>query len=52
MPELLLDHTVLDAQLNDLLDARHWYVGYSGGVDSTALLHLLQRWRRANTGAP
>ena len=47
-----LDHTTLDAQLNDLLDARHWYVGYSGGVDSTALLHLLQRWRRANTGAP
>lgn len=52
MPELLLDHTALDAQLSDLLDARHWYVGYSGGVDSTALLHLLQRWCKANAGAP
>jgi tRNA(Ile)-lysidine synthase len=52
MPELLLDYTALDAQLSDLLEARQWYVGYSGGVDSTVLLHLLQRWCKANAGAP
>ncbi|RLA44373.1 MAG: tRNA lysidine(34) synthetase TilS [Gammaproteobacteria bacterium] len=52
MPELLLDHTALDARLGDLLEARQWYVGYSGGVDSTVLLHLLQRWREAHAGAP
>ncbi len=52
MPELLLDHTALDAQLHDLLGARHWYLGFSGGVDSTVLLHLIHRWCRANAGAP
>jgi tRNA(Ile)-lysidine synthase len=53
MPEhALLDHTTLDAQLTGLLDASHWYVGFSGGLDSTALLHLLQRWRRDNPSAP
>jgi len=48
----LLDHRDLDEQLNTLLGASHWYVGYSGGVDSTALLHLLHRWRTAHPGAP
>ena len=52
MSEPTLDHTVLDGQVGDLLDARRWYVGFSGGVDSTVLLHLLQRWCKANVGAP
>ena len=53
MPEdALLDHSTLDAQLTGLLNAPHWYVGFSGGVDSTVLLHLLQRWCRANPSAP
>jgi tRNA(Ile)-lysidine synthase len=40
----LLDYRDLDSQLIEFLDASHWYVGFSGGVDSTVLLHLLQRW--------
>ena len=53
MPEdALLDHSTLDAQLTGLLNAPRWYVGFSGGVDSTVLLHLLQRWCRANPSAP
>ena len=39
-------------ELADLQSAPHWYLGFSGGVDSTVLLHLLNRWRRANPGAP
>ncbi len=50
--DAVLDHRVLDGALSDLLQARHWYVGFSGGVDSTVLLHLLQRWRRAHGAAP
>ena len=52
MADIPLDHHILDSQLAPLLDARHWFVGFSGGVDSTVLLHLLQRWRRRNSGAP
>jgi len=52
MSEPQLDHSALDAQLNTLAGACHWYVGFSGGVDSTVLLHLLHRWCRANPGAP
>jgi len=48
----LLDFPDLDDQLNPLLGAPHWCVGYSGGVDSTVLLHLLHRWRAAHPGAP
>jgi len=52
MAEALLDYTALDGQLRGLLDAPGWYVGFSGGVDSTALLHLVQRWCKANPGSP
>jgi tRNA(Ile)-lysidine synthase len=48
----LLNHTYLDSQLNELLTAPGWYVGFSGGVDSTVLLHLLHCWCAANPGAP
>lgn len=47
-----IDHRLLDRQLEPLLGARHWYVGFSGGVDSTVLLHLLRRWRLTRTQAP
>ena len=52
MSEIMLDHTVLDSLLSELPGAPHWTVGFSGGVDSTVLLHLLHRWCRANPGAP
>ena len=52
MADVQLDHTALDCQLQSLLDARHWYVGFSGGVDSTVLLHLLHQWRRRHPEAP
>jgi tRNA(Ile)-lysidine synthase len=48
----LLQHTDLDAPLAELLAAPGWYVAYSGGLDSTVLLHLLQRWCTANPGSP
>ncbi len=40
----------LAQQLEALQDAPHWYVGLSGGIDSTVLLHLLVRWREARCG--
>jgi tRNA(Ile)-lysidine synthase len=48
----LLNYTALDSQLHELLAAPAWYVGFSGGMDSTVLLHLLHAWRAANAGAP
>ena len=42
----------LDDQLTTLLDAPRWYVGFSGGIDSTVLLHLLHSWCRHNPDAP
>ncbi|MCP5131377.1 MAG: tRNA lysidine(34) synthetase TilS [Pseudomonadales bacterium] len=52
MADTSIDHGVLDKPLEPLLDARHWYVGFSGGIDSTVLLHLLQRWCRQHPNAP
>jgi tRNA(Ile)-lysidine synthase len=46
------DHHSLDGQLAALADAPCWYVGFSGGLDSTVLLHLIERWRREHPGAP
>lgn len=48
----MLSHADLDDQLNALTAAPHWYVGFSGGIDSTVLLHLLHQWRAAHPGAP
>lgn len=47
-----LTPSALDAQLSSLVDAPRWYVGFSGGLDSTVLLHLLQRWCRHHPQAP
>jgi tRNA(Ile)-lysidine synthase len=52
MAEAVLTPAYLDAQLAPLLDAPHWYVGFSGGIDSTVLLHLLRDWCRVHPGAP
>jgi tRNA(Ile)-lysidine synthase len=52
MPEHELNHGELDDALAGLLDAPHWYVAFSGGLDSTVLLHLLHRWCKAHTDAP
>lgn len=48
----VIDHRILNQSLADLAGAGHWYVGFSGGVDSTALLHLLQEWCRTHAGSP
>lgn len=51
MPQVIR-HDALDELLKDYLQAPHWYVAYSGGVDSTALLQLLNQWCKANGDAP
>jgi len=48
----LLAHTDLDPALTALLAAPHWYVAFSGGLDSTVLLHLVHRWCAAHPDAP
>ena len=48
----MLHHTDLGRQLNEYLGAPGWYVGFSGGADSTVLLHLLHQWCASNPGAP
>jgi tRNA(Ile)-lysidine synthase len=52
MPDTLLHHCELDTALAPLGQAGHWYLGYSGGLDSTVLLHLMHRWCRENPRAP
>jgi len=47
-----LDPADLDGVLHPLLDASRWYVGFSGGLDSTVLLDLLVRWRAVHADAP
>lgn len=48
----MLSHTDLDTPLTALLAAPHWYVAFSGGLDSTVLLHLVHRWRADHPHAP
>jgi tRNA(Ile)-lysidine synthase len=47
-----ISHSILDAQLREVSSAPRWYVGYSGGIDSTALLQLINQWRKAHNEAP
>ncbi len=47
-----MDHSVLDDSLLPLCAAPRWYVGLSGGLDSTVLLHLVAAWRDAHPEAP
>jgi tRNA(Ile)-lysidine synthase len=42
----------LDDRLSTLIDAPRWCVAFSGGVDSTVLLHLLYSWCRRNPDPP
>ncbi len=48
----MLDLTEIYRHFEALAPAPRWYVALSGGVDSTALLHLAQRWCGARQGAP
>ena len=48
----MLAETVFDQLLTDAGIADHWYVGFSGGVDSTVLLHSLVLWRERHSAAP
>lgn len=52
MADAPFDHSILDNQLEPCLGAPRWYVGYSGGVDSTVLLHLLHCWTEHRGDAP
>ena len=42
----------LGRQLETLTGVDRWYVGFSGGLDSTVLLHLISRWASENAAAP
>ena len=48
----MLKYSDLESQLSELHCATQWYVGFSGGLDSTVLLHLLHEWCAANPDAP
>lgn len=48
----MLKYLDLESQLSELHCATQWYVGFSGGLDSTVLLHLLHEWCAANPDAP
>ena len=52
MPEQSSLVAVLDQALASRTDASRWYVAFSGGLDSTVLLHLVNAWCQSNPGAP
>ncbi|MEH6586045.1 MAG: tRNA lysidine(34) synthetase TilS [Halioglobus sp.] len=51
MPQTI-SHEDLDDALVAFCSAPHWYVAYSGGVDSTALLQLISHWCKVHSTAP
>lgn len=48
----MINHTELDLELNALLAAPGWTVAFSGGIDSTVLLHLMHQWCAVHPAAP
>ena len=52
MPNPLQLSIELGRQLEALAGAERWYVGFSGGLDSTVLLHLISQWASENAAAP
>ncbi|MCB1844263.1 MAG: tRNA(Ile)-lysidine synthetase, partial [Halioglobus sp.] len=52
MPAMDNEFPGLRAMLRGLSDAPAWYVGYSGGLDSTVLLHLLHDWSLHHAAPP
>ena len=48
----MIHSSEFDAELSGLSEASHWLVGFSGGADSTVLLHLLKHWCTVNPEAP
>ena len=48
----LLNNSSFDQILTSKADARRWYVAFSGGLDSTVLLHLVNNWCQSHPGAP
>ncbi|MEM6582327.1 MAG: tRNA lysidine(34) synthetase TilS [Pseudomonadota bacterium] len=52
MSDSELNPSFLADSLQVLMAAPHWYVGFSGGLDSTVLLHLLTRYRQDVSGTP
>ncbi|MAT93297.1 MAG: tRNA lysidine(34) synthetase TilS [Halioglobus sp.] len=47
-----LDGAALEHTLGAVSARPHWYLGLSGGVDSSVLLHLLADYRRRHADAP
>ena len=47
-----IDQKALSELLASHCEAPHWYVAFSGGVDSTALLHLITVWRKKHPESP
>jgi tRNA(Ile)-lysidine synthase len=52
MPEQSSAIAVLNLALESRTDASRWYVAFSGGLDSTVLLHLVHTWCKSHPGAP
>jgi tRNA(Ile)-lysidine synthase len=52
MPEQSLTFSSLEQVLAPGMEAKCWYVAFSGGLDSTVLLHLLRSLSQSKTSAP